>query len=40
MPKYFICKCIGESLKNSNLGIQIMNNLYLKDVYDNKNKIE
>lgn len=33
-------KGVGNSLKNSNLGIQIMNDWYLKDVYDNKNKIE
>ena len=28
---------VGDSLKNSNLGIKIMNNLYLRDVYRAKN---
>tara|TARA_Y100000389_G_C17403700_1_gene486835 strand:+ start:50 stop:697 length:648 start_codon:yes stop_codon:yes gene_type:complete len=30
----------GDSLKKSNLGIKIMNNWYLNDVYNNKNKQE
>ena len=28
---------VGDSLSNSNLGIQIMNNLYLQDTYRAKN---
>lgn len=31
---------VGDSLENSNLGIKIMNNWYLKDVYYNKNQQE
>jgi hypothetical protein len=31
---------VGDSLKNSNIGIKIMNNWYLKDVYRAKNKQE
>ncbi len=31
---------VGDSLTQSNLGIQIMNSLYLKDVYRSKNKQE
>lgn len=42
------CECInlvsaygvGDSLKNANLGIKIMENFYLKDVYSAKNKQE
>jgi hypothetical protein len=30
----------GESLKNSNIGIKIMNNLYLQDIYRAKNSQE
>jgi hypothetical protein len=31
---------VGDTLENSNIGIKIMNNWYLKDVYRAKNKIE
>lgn len=31
---------VGDSLNNANIGIQVMNNLYLKDVYRSKNKQE
>lgn len=31
---------VGDSLENANLGIQIMNSLYLRDVYRAKNKQE
>ena len=31
---------VGDTLENSNMGIKIMNNWYLKDVYRAKNKIE
>jgi hypothetical protein len=31
---------VGETLDQSNLGIKIMNNWYLKDVYEAKNKQE
>ena len=30
----------GESLKDSNIGIKIMNNLYLRDIYRAKNSQE
>ena len=31
---------VGDSLENSNFGIKVMNNWYLKDVYYNKNQQE
>jgi hypothetical protein len=31
---------VGESLKNSNIGIKIMDNLYLRDTYRSKNSQE
>lgn len=31
---------VGDSLKNANIGIQIMSDWYLKDVYKSKNEQE